>query len=613
MDAKQIVEAVKELAASKSLPEEDVGVALEEALQKTYLKMLGGWDDAEVYCHVDINNGTIELGQMKTAVEEVEDDYIQIELDEAREKYGKKIKAGDKVAIPAEFSDFSKAIAMAVKSNLRQRLAEAERSALYSIYKDHIGEMMVGVVEKADDRNVFVNIGRTTVELTRRELIGDEYFKVGDPIKVYIQEVKSANDANNPNAKKRGPQIEATRSSEGFLKRLFEEEIHEIYDGTVVIKAVARQAGVRSKVAVYSNNEDVDATGACIGQGGSRIQKIVAQLGNGKGKEKIDIINYSPYLPLFVMEAVRPVVAVGVNIDEESNIAEVIVANDQIQAATRYKANQSLAGKLTGYKIEFMSEDDAEGIEYVTREMAQKLAEEERRNKEREEYAKKSLEEARRREEARKAAEEEAARKAAEEEAARKAAEEEAKKAEAEAKKAEAPVAQPVPTPAVAPKASANPEEFPAEAINPAAAALAAVAAEKKRKEEEARKAAEEAANAPVSEGEEKAAEEKAPEVTPAEVKTTTTLSELEKELDETKERAKSSTHTKRPRKITEEEVKRDPIKPTTPSGMAIYTDEELAAINEEDENDLDLYDLEEESDIDDEYNEYDRYYDDEN
>ena len=603
MDATKIVEAVKELAAAKSLPEEDVGIALEEALQKTYLKVLGGWEDAEVYCHVDIEKGTIDLGQMKTAVKEVEDDYIQIDLDEAKEKYGKKIKEGDKVAIPAELSDFSKAVAMAVKSNLRQRLAEAERSALYTIYKDHIGEMMVGTVEKADDRNVFVNIGRTTVELTRRELIGDEYFKVGDPIKVYIQEVKSANDNANVNGKKRGPQIEATRSSEGFLKRLFEEEIHEIYDGTVVIKAIARQAGVRSKVAVYSNNEDVDATGACIGQGGSRIQKIVGQLGNGKGKEKIDIVNYSPFAPLFIMEAVRPTIALGVNIDEENKIAEVVVANDQIIASNRYKANQSLAGKLTGYKIEFMSEEDAEGIEYITREMATKMAEEERRLKEREEYAKKSLEEARRREEAKKAAEEEAARKAAEEEAARKAEEEAARKA-AE-KEAAKPAPQPAPTPAVAPKASANPEEFPAEAINPAAAALAAVAAEKKRKEEEARKAAE----APV---EEKPVE-KAPEVAPAEVKTTTTLSELEKELDESKERAKANTHTKRPRKITEEEVKRDPIKPTAPSGMAIYTEEELAAMNEEDENDIDLYDMEEESDIDDEYNEYDRYYDDEN
>lgn len=602
MDTTKIVEAVKELAKSKSISEEDVGVALEEALTKTYLKILGGWEDAEIYCHVDIASGVIELGQIKTAVKEVEDDYVQVEIKEAEELLGHKVKEGEKVRIPAALEDFSKAITTAIKSNLRQRLAEAERSALYEIYKDHIGEMMVGSVEKADDRNVFVNIGRATVELTRRELIGDEYFKVGDPIKVYIQEVVSANDTEN--SRKRGPQIQATRSSEGFLKRLFEEEIHEIYDGTVIIKAIARQAGVRSKVAVYSNNEDVDATGACIGAGGSRIQKIVAQLGNGKVKEKIDIINYSPYLPLFIMEAVRPIQALGVYVDEELQRADVIVANDAYPSCTRFRANQSLASKLTGYKIDYMSEEDAEGVEFITMEMALKLSEDAKREKEREEYARRSLEEARRREAAR-LAEEEAARRREEEEAARKAAEEEAAKAakEAQTKQPELP-----PQPAVAPKASADPSSFPAEAINPAAAALAAVAEARRREEEEAaRRAAE-----PQPEVEETPAEE----VQETEVKTTTTLSELERELDEARERTtrQGGKGNKRPRKITEEEVKRDPIRPTAPaSGMAIYTEEELAAMNEEDESELDLYDVEEESDIDDEYSEYDHYYDDEN
>src|SRR5574344_2621176 len=141
-------------------------------------------------------------------------------------------------------------------------------------------------------------------------MIGDEYFKVGDPIKVYIQEVKSAvpEEGKAP----RGPQIEVTRSSEGFLKRLFEEEIHEIYDGTVIIKGIAREAGVRSKVAVYSTNEDVDPTGACIGPGGSRIQKIVSQLGNGKDKEKIDISAYSDNPGLYIAESLRPAQVLGV-------------------------------------------------------------------------------------------------------------------------------------------------------------------------------------------------------------------------------------------------------------------------------------------------------------
>ena len=604
MDTTQIIAAVKELAASKSISEADVCTALEEALQKTYLKVLGGFEDLDVYCHVDLDTGVIELGQYKMVTEDVEDDYLQIEPEDAEEILGRKVKSGEKVFLPAALEDFSKALTMAVKSNLRQRLAEAERSALYDIYKDHIGEMMVGVVTKADDRFITIEIGHTSIELTRRELIGDEYFKVGETIKVYIQEVKSVGE-QAPGKRARGPQIEATRASEGFLKRLFEEEIHEIYDGTVIIKGIARQAGVRSKIAVYSTNDDVDATGACIGAGGSRIQKIVSQLGNGKVNEKIDIINYSPYTPLFIMEAVRPVSAIGIVVDEENLKATVIVSDENYPQVSRFRANQSLAAKLTGYKIEFIPEDRASGLDYITMEMASKLAEEAKRNAEREAYARRSLEEARRREEARRLAEEEAARKAAEEEAARRAAEEEEAKRRAEAERQAKPTPAPAPTP-VPPKASANPEEFPAEAINPAAAALAAVAEAKRREEEEA---ARRAAETPV--------EEEAPApVEETEVKTTTTLSELESELNESHERQSrgGARGTKRPRKITEEEVRREPIKPTAPaSGMAIYTEEELAAMNEEDENDLDLYDMEEESDIDEEYNEYDRYYDDEN
>ena len=606
MDTTQIIAAVKELAASKSISEADVCTALEEALQKTYLKVLGGFEDLDVYCHVDLDTGVIELGQYKVVTDEVEDDYLQIEPEDAEDILGHKVKVGEKVFLPAALEDFSKALTMAVKSNLRQRLAEAERSALYDIYKDHIGEMMVGVVTKADDRFITIEIGHTTIELTRRELIGDEYFKVGETIKVYIQEVKSVGE-QAPGKRARGPQIEATRASEGFLKRLFEEEIHEIYDGTVIIKGIARQAGVRSKVAVYSTNDDVDATGACIGAGGTRIQKIVGQLGNGKVKEKIDIINYSPYTPLFIMEAVRPVAAIGIVVDEENLKATVIVSNEHYPQVSRFRANQSLASKLTGYKVEFIPEERAEGLDYITMEMATKLAEDAKRNAEREAYARRSLEEARRREEARRLAEEEAARKAAEEEAARRAAEEEEAKRRAEAERQHKPTPALTPTP-VPPKASANPEEFPAEAVNPAAAALAAVAEAKRREEEEA---ARRAAETPVVEEQSEAPVEE------TEVKTTTTLSELESELNESHERQSrgGARGTKRPRKITEEEVRREPIKPTAPAtGMAIYTEEELAAMNEEDENEMDLYDMEEEeSDIDEEYNEYDRYYDDEN
>lgn len=582
LDGATILAAVKEIAASKGLTEEIVREALESAITKAYIKVLGGGDDAIVSCKVDPHTGEISLAQIKKVVEEVQDDYLEIELEEANEGLKKaKYKVGDDYAIPADVSDLSKAAAMGVKNNLRSALAEAERGELYKVYKDHIGEILTGTVESATDRSVILSINRTTVELTKRELIGDEFFKVGDQVKVYIQEVAAPAEVKE-GQKKRGPQIMATRASEGFLKRLFEEEIHEIYDGTVVIKGIARAAGVRAKVAVASTNEDVDATGACIGQGGSRIQKVVAQLGNGRIKEKIDIIEYSDYAPKFVMESVRPCVALGAALNEEEKTAIVILSVDGFKNQLgRYRSNVGLASRLTGYKITLMPEDEAKekGIEYVTADEAEKRSEAIKVQKEQELYRKKSIEEAARRAE-------EAKRLAEAEEAKRLALETAAKKAEEEAKKADRPAskAEPLPEmPAVAPKASASPESFPSEALNPAAAALAALAA--------------------------KPAEEEKTEEKPTEVKITTTLAELEAGLQSEAKKPETKTRSsKKPRKITEEEVEQP--KPAAPKeeGMAIYTEEELAAIEEEEKNSV--YE-DEGDDFDEDYSEYDDYGDD--
>lgn len=576
MDAKKFVDAVAELSETKGLSRDAIIYALEEALKRAYIKYLGGGDDAIVTCSIDEEKGKIELAQIKKVVEEddIEDDYLQISVEDANKGLKKaKYKAGDDCVISCSVEDLSKVTAIAVKNNLRQRLAEAERTMLYEIYKDHIGEMMTGVVEKAEDRSITIKIDRTTIELTRKELIGDEIFRAGDPIKVYIQEVKAAENADGkPN---RGPQIQATRSSEGFLKRLFEEEIHEIYDGTVVIKAIARSAGVRSKVAVASLNEDVDATGACIGQGGNRIQKIVSQLGNGKNKEKIDVINYSPNIGMFLVEAVRPAIALGLNVEEDEKFAEILIEDGTYPLALgKYKSNLTLAKKLTGYEIDFVERSKAEqlGLRFTSIEEWKARAEEEKKEAERLAYLSKRQEEAVK-----------AAAKRAEEEA--RLAEEEAKAAEEEEALPEIIVntpSTPAPKP-VAPKADVRPEEFPAAAANPAAAALAAEKAAK-----EAREAAKAAAEQPTT------------------VTTTTTLDALEKELEEAKEKkTKSGAKTKRPRKITEEEVSHEPtVKPAVPT-MPVYTEEELSAIeSEEAEADYDAYD---DAEYDD-YSEYDDY-----
>jgi N utilization substance protein A len=461
--------------------------------------------------------------------------------------------------------------AQAVKTILRQKIAEAERVALYDVYKDHIGEMITGTVEKADDRSVTVNIGRTMVELGRREMIGDEYFKVGDPIKVYIQEVKEAQQEGKPS---HGPQIEVTRSSEGFLKRLFEEEIHEIYDGTVLIKGIARDAGVRSKVAVVSTNEDVDATGACIGPSGSRIQKIVSQLGNGKDKEKIDIIAYSDNPGLYVAESLRPAQVLGVALQPidpalPHQKAIAVVKDEQLSLAIGKKgANARLANKLTGYSIDIMEESEAqeEALEYVTLEELQKQADDEKKALERQAYAEKSQEEARKR------AEEAAL-----------AATMAAPVAEVHEDEAASPVPEETVAEASAPLPSPEAQSVPA-------------------KEEEIAPAP-----APVEES----------PLIPTTVKTTKTLDELEKELEEEKKRVPEASkpyekrkYGKRPRKITDEEQAHAKPTEAAPSAdaMPIYSQEELDEIaREEEEASADA-----KSEIDDlDSEDFDKYYDD--
>jgi len=593
MDAKAFFSAINELAESKGISKEAVLGALREALQRAYIKYLGGGDDAVVKVTIDEESGQIDLAQIKKVVKDVQDDYLEISLEDANEGLkSKKYKDGDDFVIQCPLEELSKLTAMAVKNNLRQKIAEAERSALYDVYKDHIGEMVTGTVEKADDRSVSVNIGRTTVELGRREMIGDEYFKVGDPIKVYIQEVKSAQlEEGKPS---RGPQIEVTRSSEGFLKRLFEEEIHEIYDGTVIIKGIAREAGIRSKVAVTSNNEDVDATGACIGPAGSRIQKIVGQLGNGKDKEKIDVINWSPNPGLFISESLRPATVIGVALIDPDAVpfpkAVAVVKDEQLSLAIgRRGANARLANKITGWSIDIREETPAkeEGLAYKTSEQLAKEADEEKKLRDRADFLKKSQDEVAKR-------------------------------------FTEQAIVQPI-EPGVAPKAQANPSEFPPEAANPASAAVKAANA----RDEASKLQPSIAPVAPiepdkvigVTPAAQPAPVSAAPlapaaPVQPTVVHTTTTLSDLEKELEAAREKkTQPASKFRRPHKITEEEVSRVAT-PTKPGeALPVYTKEELAAIaKEEAENPEtpETVDVVEDTEEDIDYADYDKYYDDE-
>lgn len=574
MNVENFKNAITELSVAKGVDEETIFVALKDALEKAFLKSLGGGEDAKVYVDIDLDNGFITLAQLKAVVEDVTDDYLEITKDDAEEENevkiediedelsgltkkdkekkhdleillskvkeaGEHITLGEYYPIYASLSDMTKTFMKAVMSLLHGRIVEAERGLLYEYYKDHIGELITGTVEKCDDKGCLIDVGRTKVELSKREMIGDEMFRAGDPIRVYIQEVKKKDDG-------KGAQVELTRSSAGFLKRLFEEEIHEIFDGTVLIKGVAREAGIKSKISVMSTNPDVDATGACIGQGGSRIQKIVAQLGNGKEKEKIDIIPYSVNPLLYVADSLKPVKALGVDVlDDDNKKVSVIVKDDDFSTALGKRGvNVRLARQLTGWDIGILKESEAkkDEIAYVTYDELKAQEEEMKVQKQRDDFLKKSKEDLE-------------------------------KKKEQEALAQKEGEAAPVVTSV---EETATIEEQP-------------VVAETKPVVEEVK-------------------EEKPVET--LEVKTTKTLEDLEKELANTKvqKTEKKPAQKKRPHHISDEEVERVKPNEVPQNMMPIYTKEELEEIEKEESN-LDYDDNYDDIDLED----YDEYYDDDN
>lgn len=350
INTKEFIKALDELEATRGISKDSILASLKEALEKAYRKQLGADEDALVRADIDSIKGTIEMYHMKNVVEEVQDDFLEISLDDAQ-KTDPDIKVGDVWQEAVSTDELTKLAAMNVKSVLRQKMSEAEKAALYDAYQDKIGEMITGTVEKIDERSTIVNIGRTSVYLPNSQKIAGEVFTLGQTIKLYVVDVVSTT---------KGAQIAVSRSDAGFLKRLFEEEIHEIYDGTVVIKDIAREAGERSKVAVFSTDENVDASGSCIGPNGSRIQKIVSQLGNGKDKEKIDIIAYNPVIGLFIIEALKPASVLGVALKDGEKSATAVVANGQLSLAIGKRGvNARLAVKLTGYNIDIKEQDEA--------------------------------------------------------------------------------------------------------------------------------------------------------------------------------------------------------------------------------------------------------------
>ena len=546
INVNEVNAALEMIEVSKGISRDVVIEALRESMMKAFRKSLGA-DDALVGVDIDLDRGVFEMYQIKNVVKEVEDDLLEISVEDAKEADpSKKYKVGDEFRIYVPIEELRKAMVITIKGLMRQKFAEAEKEILFEQFKDKINTLITGRIEQIDERGATVNIGKQSVYLSRKEMIRDEKFAVGDTIKLFVNNVDTTS--------KGGAKIVVSRASEGFLKAIMTEEIHDIYDGTITIVAAAREAGERSKVAVTSKDVNVDPAGACIGPNGSRIQKVVSQLGNGSSKEKIDIITYKENTALYIMESLKPAQVVGIKVDEENKSALVVVKDDSLSLAIGRKGvNARLAVKLTGYKIDIKIESDAtaEGLEYQTFEELNSL--------DMELHAQKVAE---------------------------------AQRQTLVYQNPEQTVLPGLPEGYVAPQARTYEEEH-----NDFDTALEEVA-----ESEELKKPAKEAkAEAKVEEAPQ--AEEAKAETT--HVKTTTTLEDLEKALEEDSSKSQKKKENFKRKKKVEEKEEESVITHNDQPRMSIYTEEELKAMEEEDEEVEENYDDE---DID--YDEYDQYYD---
>lgn len=355
MDARNFIKALKALEGEKNIPSEIVIESLKQALVLAYQQKIENAKDSMARVEIDPKKGNIKMYAQKNIVEEVEDDYLEISLEDAK-VYNPDYKVGDIFEKEVNVDDYNRMAALYVKQILRQKLREAEKQVIYDEYIDHKDDIVVGVIERVQPNYCLINVGKTNALMPSNMMIPNEKYEVGQNIKVYVVDVDK---------KAQGAQVVVSRSDPNFLKRLFEQEIIEIYDGTVEIRSISREPGERAKVAVSSRNPDVDAPGACIGQKGIRIQRITTQIAN----EKIDVIQYYEEPELFIAEALKPANVYGVALNEEDHSAIAIVPNEEFSLAIGKRGqNARLAVKLTKWKVDIKTVDDAlrDGIKYET-------------------------------------------------------------------------------------------------------------------------------------------------------------------------------------------------------------------------------------------------------
>ena len=346
----QFIEAIEQVEQEKGIPREVLFDAIEQALLSAYKKNYG--KDSNVDVEIDSEEGDINVYMRMDVVDEVEDVNTEISLAEAQE-IDPAYEVGDVVEYQVKPDDFSRIAAQTAKQVIVQRIREAERGIIVEDFKDKIGEIVTGKVSRIIGQNIFVSLGRAEGKLALREQIKGERFRPQDRIKVYVKEVRSSS---------RGPEIVLSRACPEFVEKLFEQEVPEIEDGIVEIKSIAREAGSRTKMTVWTNDEDVDPVGACVGSRGSRVQAVVDELGN----EKIDIINWSEDPFELIANVLSPAKVESVALDEtdDEKIATVVVPDYQLSLAIgKSGQNVRLAAKISGWKIDIKSHTQMEEMQ----------------------------------------------------------------------------------------------------------------------------------------------------------------------------------------------------------------------------------------------------------
>lgn len=344
---KELLSAIAFLSKEKGVSTDVICDSLEAVLITAYKKE----PEANPIADVELNRetGDYRIVAAKTVVEDVVNEHGEISLEDAR-KLNPEYEVGDVVNVDVTPSNFGRIAAQAAKQVMIQRLREAERSIVYDEFYNRTDDIITGLIQRIENKNVYVDLGKAEAILPASEQIPTETYTVGQRIKCYVVEVRKTT---------KGAQILVSRTHPGLLKRLFELEVPEIYEGVVELKSVAREPGRRSKIAVYSRDENVDSVGACVGPKGSRVQNIVTELQN----EKIDIVKWDEDPAVYIANALSPAQVISVTVDEEEKSSSVVVPDYQLSLAIgKAGQNARLAAKLTNWKIDIKSESQAAAL-----------------------------------------------------------------------------------------------------------------------------------------------------------------------------------------------------------------------------------------------------------